>query len=237
MLVELNDVERTGSAVRSIWLPLIGYYSIQFSELLYSGRLPGLAVITVLLNFLCVYRRRIRGISPHAEIYFNTSISILYLSLKINSAMSAERYNIYRVPQMLWAGNIMKLALHHYVAIATLAVLLAATGATDQYDPLKQQCFHYSMRCSPLLLTSKYANHQQQYANWAGLSDVHRHVQSNQHLLMASCNVLASEIEGLVDAGGCMVEVTAIAAITDGCLAGVSVFTVSLMKSVFSILK
>lgn len=133
---------------------------------------------------------------------------------------------------MFWAGNTMKLALHHFFAIATLAALVVATGATDHYDPLNQQCFQYGLRCSQLQLVSNDSNLQLQYSNWEGRSSAHNRVLSNKHVLMASCNMHASEIEGLVDADGCRVEVTAVAAITDVCLDSVSVFTVSSMSTV-----
>ena len=135
-----------------------------------------------------------------------------------------------RAPQMFWPGYFMKLALHHHFAVVTLA-LLAIAVAASQYDPLKQQCFQYSMGCSSLQPTSNFAE------VWRNLSleepySVRRLAQPSHQIQITSCHVHDSEIEGFVDAGGCVVAVTAIAAVTDECLDSMSVFSVSFISLV-----
>lgn len=123
----------------------------------------------------------------------------------------------------------MKLPLHHHFVVVALAALLTIAVAANQYDPLKQMYFHYSMGCSSLRSIPKDAE------LWRNLNleephSVRRHGQSSHQVQIASCHIHDTEIEGLVDDGGCTVAVTAITTITDECLDSMSVFSVSFIS-------
>ncbi len=120
----------------------------------------------------------------------------------------------------------MKLALSLQLLpiLALLARAVPVPSFSDKYDPLLQSCFSHSIRCTQL----SHCRHDFSKANLATASQKSHAHSPTVHA--TSCSAHASEIMDLRDDGSCVAEVTAISAITDGCLDGVSAFMVSLCR-------